>query len=100
MKANIIKRLIVVVAIILCILVNVIIVYKCSNLTPRREVVDTINVTYDCKPFDSVAVRIIEKDSVVHKLKVNMEYEVKQIYIDNDSIAIARFLELTSGNEL
>lgn len=58
------------------------------------EIVTKPDTAYNKIILDSIKLRIIKKDSVIHELKYKMDYETKKVYTLNDSAAVELFYQL------
>lgn len=65
------------------------------HLTDVQYRVDVIvDTTYNKTTLDSIDYNIIKKDSVIHKLRYEMDYETKKVYALDDSATIELFYQL------
>lgn len=79
---------------LICIIVSIGI-KECDNNKQNKEYIEnSIDTTYNTKVLDSIEYKIIEKDTVINKLKYEMDNEKNKVYTLNDSATIILFYQL------
>lgn len=86
--------------IILFLLGYIIVSNGLRKINDNSPVEGTIDTTYNYITIDSIKYNIIEKDSIIHKLKYKYEIEVIKVSNLDDSSSVELFKDLCTGYSL
>ena len=88
--------IIVLVGMIMCLILYIFYNAKYNQKNKIKETIIVIDTTYNKIVLDSIKYNIVYKDSIVYKLKEEMEYEKDKVYNMSDNDAVKLFYELVS----
>ena len=83
-------------AILLVVLLIISIIFLNKNTNTANRNVIKIDTIYNRIILDSIEYNIKRKDTVIYKIKLKVEEDVKEIINSNDSVALATFNRLVT----
>lgn len=93
-KSKLWKIILLAIALIAIFVIGVLIGRSIRLIDAQHQVDVIVDTAYNKTTLDSIDYNIIKKDSVIHKLRYEMDYETKKVYTLDDSATIELFYQL------